>query len=178
VPPRRSTQRSVWLRAAVWLRGAATAASACWVAACGGGAGVYCHDLCKALEGCTANFSINACRTACRDGAVVDAFADEYLVGIASCYRSATCEELRTDDALLPCFEDAGQELNPRAECYAFCETGSSKAFECGGGFSVAECVEGVCPWSNATLERATACYEGSTCENRDICLDEAFTVE
>jgi hypothetical protein len=84
--------------------------------------------------------------------------------GQLDCLAEQDCAASSDPEAADTCFELARAALIPSEACVDFCLEDSARSFECGGGYSVEECVSGVfCTWHDALLA------EGSLCNARSM---------
>ena len=138
-------------------------------------AAAVCSSICVALEDCFTVFSRDDCQRGCEADSTDGLLSDSVLRGLARCYRTQSCAALESGGADSECFERAVADLEPSAQCVAFCEQEVLDAFECGGGYAIDDCLNTSCTWSDAVLSEATDCIQAD-CDETFDCQTAAFS--
>jgi hypothetical protein len=135
----------------------------------------YCDALCSRFPTCL-GFSQSDCVSFCTNDRFVTNLADATLTRVADCYRREPCQAFVDESVYSTCFESM-DPAPPTAQCEEFCVLDTEEAYECGGGYSVAACLEeGTCDWSDSILAQAADCTE-LDCEARVMCQNAVFGV-
>jgi hypothetical protein len=94
----------------------------------------------------------------------------------ASCIAALACSEWQSGSAQGECFARAIGAIAPSESCIAFCRNDAARSFECGGGYSIADCVRGpVCAYRDELLDAADACNSELDCSARASCVSAAL---
>jgi hypothetical protein len=133
--------------------------------------GRYCRALCARLTSCIPGYRLPTCMDVCENDPNVDTWNEQIWSGQIECIGAQSCLALEDDTAYETCFEVAAQSLIPSDDCVEFCITDAAASFECGGGYSVEECVAGLfCTWHDEVIQRGDACNTNLDCEARAAC--------
>jgi hypothetical protein len=179
-------------------------AGACWLAcACADASEpssearihrTYCQASCERQAACDPRRSLSACVSFCAQDPDQGRLNPQVWSGQLGCIAQRDCAALRDASAPDICFEMARAALIPSDACIEFCLEDSARSFECGGGYSVEECVTGrFCAWHDALLAQGALCNASSVgtapddpvitdpaasldvCQTRAMCLASVF---
>jgi len=132
----------------------------------------FCTGLCKAAVRCGAPSSCDGDCISQRPQ--LSMLSLDGATQLGECISGFDCPTV-TEDALWQpafqsCWDDVRTQVEPTVKLRAFCESYAEGWFECGSWFSTADCEDDFGMWSDATLDRLSAC-NSSTCDTRDACV-------
>jgi hypothetical protein len=138
----------------------------------------YCEALCGLRTSCSpGQTTLRSCMASCENDPTRAQFNGQVWTGQSECLATQSCAALRGGSAFEVCFDVALAALVPSDACIDFCSTDSAQSFECGGGYSVRDCVTGsFCTWHDDVLARGALCNSvAADCEARAACLAAIF---
>lgn len=135
----------------------------------------YCAALCERQAACELA-ARPGCRPLCENDPSARGRSDEVWALQAGCIAARSCAEWQGGSPRVSCLEAALRALPPSDSCIAYCTDGAVRAFECGGGHSITECVRGpACAYRDDILEDANLCNAELDCDERARCIAGAF---
>ena len=135
----------------------------------------YCAALCERQATCD-SAAPPGCQPLCERDPGARGRSSEVWALQASCIAARSCAEWQSGSARTDCLGLALELLPPSDSCVAFCAEGAARAFECGGGHSIENCVRGpACAYRDDILEDATECNAELDCDARASCMAGAF---
>lgn len=136
----------------------------------------YCAALCERQAACASGSAPAGCRELCENDPGAGGPRGEVWALQASCIAALSCSEWQDGAAQGDCFALALDALAPSESCIAFCRDDAARSFECGGGYSIADCVRGpVCAYRDELLDEANACNAELDCDARASCVSRVL---
>jgi hypothetical protein len=100
---------------------------------------------------------------------------DSAIGALADCVAETDCAEFSLEGVFDACLPQARREVRPSKYVSTFCEEYATAWFECGGFYSVEQCVRDFKLWSDETLADASECRGEQSCDLFESCLDVVF---
>jgi hypothetical protein len=136
----------------------------------------YCAALCERQATCAATAAPPGCRATCENDPGARGTNGDVWALSAACVAGLSCADWERGLAQLDCFALSLQTLAPSDSCIAFCSDDAARSFECGGGYSIMDCVEGpVCAYRDRVLDDANVCNAELDCDVRASCMAGVF---
>jgi hypothetical protein len=136
----------------------------------------YCAAVCERQAACASGSAAAGCRQLCENDPGASGPRGELWELQAACIAALTCSEWQGGSAESDCFALAIGALAPSDTCISFCRSDAARSFECGGGYSIMDCVRGpVCAYKDELLDAAIACDSELDCSARASCVSAAL---
>ncbi len=126
-----------------------------------------CAASCASQKKCSSTVDETACITKCKNqyASVATKLRSDYLVGIADCSRTASCDKLND------CDDTSAASISPTSTAQAYCDELIKKRTECRvGNTDKSVCLNENKIWADTTLDQARACLTKS-CVEYGLCL-------
>lgn len=132
----------------------------------------FCEASCTRDLQCGGGGSLDGCKLNCESvvTGLEDIRADAVQIA-GECILEIPCSRFYDDDAFVPCWERAERELEPTSSTRRFCQTWTTRWFECGSSYPVEECEVDWVTSSSGYLERMSACIE-RPCDELVACVE------
>lgn len=130
----------------------------------------FCDASCARGVQCGGGQSLDLCKTDCR--AYVSGLENvrpDAVEIVAECVLDLPCSGFFDSDAFTPCWDRAEREVEPAESLRRFCQTWSTRWFECGSSYPIEQCESEWVLSSRRYLERILACAD-RPCEEIGEC--------
>ena len=136
----------------------------------------YCVAVCAKRAECSSGAPAPGCVETCQNDPGARGRDGVIWLGQLDCIASQSCAEWASGSAEGECFALALANLTPSESCQTFCRDDAARSFECGGGYSVDDCVRGqTCSYRDEVLVSFEACNEELDCDARASCMAGVF---
>lgn len=133
----------------------------------------FCEASCTRDLQCGRPDTLEACQDFCEANVSgLENIRPEAVEVAANCILDIPCSRFYDEMAFVPCWERAEREVEPNRPVRRFCQAWSSRWFECGFTYPVAECEKDWAINSASYLERISTCMD-RPCASLEECALE-----
>jgi hypothetical protein len=130
----------------------------------------FCEASCRRDLECGGSGTLEGCTSACEDYVTgVQNFRPEAVEVVANCILEISCSQFYEPESFAPCWARARREIEPNQTVRRFCQTWSSRWFECGAWYSTEECESDWAILSGGYLDRILVCKD-EPCDSIEAC--------
>lgn len=133
----------------------------------------FCGTLCGRINECDRTRDNETCTARCENdnASVFPKLRTDAVVQIRTCMATKDCKTVLDGTMVRTCADETYALLAPTDQGVTFCNQWSAAATKCGRRLDVAQCLLVSKQYNDATLERATSCFQKS-CIDLQACIE------